>query len=78
MPIMLGISRTWSKSIPFSMLSEKQAITNHGQTLKRLSERGGLSPDEAVALIRETSWKRIPDDVGLWILNRHLVARQAD
>lgn len=30
---------------------EPQAYRNHGQTLARLSQRGGLSPAEAVAII---------------------------
>lgn len=36
-------------AIKRSMLNEAQAQRNHGQTLDRLAERGGLSPNEAWA-----------------------------
>lgn len=41
--------------IPTDVISshEKQAWKNHGQTLGRLAERGGLSASEAVAVIRD-------------------------
>ena len=35
---------------------EAQAQRNHGQTLQRLSERGGLAPDELVAVMEGRSW----------------------
>src|SRR5260221_9985394 len=39
--------------VPWSLLAphEKQAIANHGQTLKDLAERGGLGVDEAIDII---------------------------
>ncbi len=45
-PIMDGVS---IKKIPWGLIEphEKQALTNHDQTLKRLAERGGLSSVEA-------------------------------
>ena len=34
-----------------------QALKNHcGQTLERLAERGGLSPDELVAVLEDRRW----------------------
>lgn len=39
--------------IPCGILNEHQAMVNHGQTLMRLNERGGLSPEEAVYNIRK-------------------------
>jgi hypothetical protein len=40
--------------IPFAILEPHQARaeTNHGQSLERLRERGGLSPDEAICIIK--------------------------
>lgn len=41
------------KEFPWEMIAPhaKQAMTNHGQTLERLAERGGLAPIEALAII---------------------------
>lgn len=46
------------KSIPWTMISphEDQAIKNHGQTLERLAERGGLSAYEAVCVLTDQSF----------------------
>jgi hypothetical protein len=40
-------------SVPWVLLAphEMQAERNHGQTLERLAERGGLSPCEMIAII---------------------------
>lgn len=48
--------------IPWSMLAphEKQAQMNHSQTLARLAERGGLSPCEALAILDDRAWRRMP------------------
>lgn len=45
--------------IPWDIIEphEKQAEINHGQTLKRLAERGGLSPCEAVAILEDRVWR---------------------
>jgi hypothetical protein len=37
-------------------LSDRQAHRNHDQSLKRLAERGGLSLQEALALMNEKKW----------------------
>jgi hypothetical protein len=39
---------------------ERQAMKNHYQTLERLAERGGLSPDELVAVLEDRRWSNIP------------------
>lgn len=53
MPIM---SSKHLKSMPMAMLDEKQAMRNHGQTLKRLAERGGLCATEALAIMDGLRW----------------------
>lgn len=49
------------KAIPWDVLAphEAQAQKNHGQTLRRLAERGGLSPAEAVAVLDGRDWGAI-------------------
>jgi len=37
-------------------LSDRQAHRNHDQSLKRLADRGGLSLQEALALMNEKKW----------------------
>ncbi len=48
--------------IPWDMLTphEEQARKNHYQSLARLAERGGLGADEAVAILEDRDWKRMP------------------
>lgn len=53
MPIMKSKYLT---SMPMAMLNDKQAIRNHGQSLKRLAERGGLASSEALAIMDGRSW----------------------
>ena len=45
-------------AIPLAMIAphEAQAWVNHGQTLARLAERGGLSACEAVAVLEDRRW----------------------
>jgi len=50
-------------SISFALIEphRKQAKKNHGQTLERLNERGGLSPIELVAVLEDRRidhWQR--------------------
>ena len=40
------------KEVPDSLLNEEQAQINHGQTLHRLNERGGLGVTEILANIK--------------------------
>jgi hypothetical protein len=46
----LGLPR----SVPWSVVAphEAQAKRNHDQSLKRLAERGGLSPSELLAVLK--------------------------
>lgn len=41
------------RSVPWEIVAphEAQAKKNHDQTLKRLAQRGGLSPEELVAVL---------------------------
>lgn len=52
-------------AIRASLLSEAQAMANHGQTLARLAERGGLSLEEAAALALRRKWARMTADDAL-------------
>lgn len=47
--------------IPYNIIAphEAQAMKNHGQSLQRLSERGGLSWGEIWAVINDKSWKEL-------------------
>ncbi len=46
-------------SIPWGMIRshEAQAVKNHGQTLQRLAERGGLGPCEAIAILDDKDYR---------------------
>jgi hypothetical protein len=46
------------KSVPWGLLGPhwRQAERNHGQSLERLAQRGGLAPCEALAVIEGRSW----------------------
>ncbi len=46
------------KDVPFALVAgcEAQAQRNHGQTLQRLAERGGLSLTELCAVLDGRSW----------------------
>ena len=50
------------QSIPWAMLAphEEQAQRNHGQSLQRLAERGGLSPGEACDVLLGRKWNTTP------------------
>jgi len=45
------------QQVPMDLLDEATAQQNHGQTLKRLKERGGLGVHEAIAIIRKQPYK---------------------
>lgn len=49
-------------SIPMELLipHEVQALRNHAQPLERLANRGGVTPEEALAIIEERPWQRMP------------------
>lgn len=51
------------RSVPWAMLAphEEQAHLNHDQTLERLAQRGGLGPEEMVAVLedRRFTWRSL-------------------
>lgn len=49
------------QKIPMGLLSEKQANINHQQDLTTLARRGGLSPREALAIIRQLYFHQLKD-----------------
>jgi len=53
MPIMKS---KYLSSMPMAMLNDAQAMKNHGQSLKRLAERGGLASAEALAIMDGLRW----------------------
>ncbi len=55
MPIM---GATLMSEIPWEMIAphERQARANHGQSLERLAERGGLAACEALDIIEGRRW----------------------
>jgi hypothetical protein len=50
--------------------AEKQAQENHGQSLERLAERGGLSPCEACAVMQFRPWKKMDDGIAREVLDK--------
>jgi hypothetical protein len=46
------------RSVPWELLAphEKQAIKNHSQDLETLASRGGLSPAEMVAILKDKNF----------------------
>ncbi|WP_367567227.1 hypothetical protein [Lacrimispora sp.] len=52
-------------TIPWKAIAshENQALSNHGQTLKRLAERGGLDWVEALAVMEDRTWIRLDSEV---------------
>ena len=55
------------KSVPWSLVAphERQADRNHGQTLARLAERGGLSACELVAVLEDRDYRRMTDEAAV-------------
>jgi hypothetical protein len=51
------------RALPWDMIAPhaERAMKNHQQTLERLAERGGLSACEAVAVLDDRPWTRMPD-----------------
>lgn len=62
--------------IPFAMIAphNQQAVRNHSQDLLRLAERGGLSPEEACAVLEDRGYYdvRLSKAEGHMRLIRHL------
>lgn len=63
-PVMLNYSERKQyddcpESIPWEIIAphERWADKNHDQSLKELAKRGGLSPDELVAVMEGRRWR---------------------
>ncbi len=58
--------RWWPKSISWNLIEphRNHAEKNHGQTLERLAERGGLDPVELWCVINDRGWfgAELPDE----------------
>lgn len=52
-------------AIRMDMLNEQWAQNNHGQSLDRLAERGGLAPSETLAIIERRKWHSYPNQQGI-------------
>ena len=52
-------------AIRAALLDRRQAEINHGQTLERLAERGGLSLSEAAAVALRRKWEPMSADAAL-------------
>ena len=54
---------TWPESLPWAMVEQwrAQIERNHGQTLERLHERGGLAPEELWCAAHGLGLRRIRD-----------------
>lgn len=61
--------------VPFLFLDEATAKRNHGQTLWRLAERGGLGASEALAIIERRPYKPMHPAEALVELRNWLVLR---
>ena len=74
-PILKG---QYLKAVPWDFMAPHavQAKDNHDQTLERLAERGGLSPHEALCVIRRVGifceWPVEPEGLLIRYLARHL------
>lgn len=63
-PILYGFRKRTTRtdpgptSVPWAMVAqhEARALKNHGQTLSRLAERGGLDPVELLAVLDDKPW----------------------
>lgn len=54
--------RVFPKTVEIPTDRNEQAVKNHGQTLVRLRQRGGLAPCEAIALMRKQFWTQMQRD----------------
>lgn len=70
------LGRSWSEfnSLPWGMMAphEARAVSNHGQSLEKLARRGGLSVDEALAVIEGRDVPRRRDDQAPLKLHAHM------
>ena len=61
--------------IPLDVIAphEQQALRNHMQTLQRLSERGGLSYCEALAVLEDRAWSMLEQDIAKPKVIKHIM-----
>lgn len=71
MPIM---GATLLSEVPFAMLvpHEAQAQSNHGQSLERLAQRGGLGVSEAIDILEGNRWgtSKVCIENERWLINK--------
>lgn len=62
-----AIAETRVKSIPWSVIAphEKQALSNHSQSLEMLASRQGLSWSEILAVLEDRAWTRVGDGASM-------------
>lgn len=60
MPVGFEISGDkWHLPMRLFKPHEDQALRNHEQNLDKLAQRGGLSPQEAVAILTDQPWRSV-------------------
>lgn len=53
----------WHVPWPMLVQHEAQALRNHGgQSLETLADRGGLGPDEALAVLEDRRWRKMDEE----------------
>lgn len=55
-PVLTRTHGEYPQHVVWTSLREDRALTNHSQTLDRLAERGGLSPEEIVCNMLDISY----------------------
>jgi hypothetical protein len=68
MPV-LGSDSKLLAFVPMEILNEEWAQKNHGQSLSRLKERGGLCLSEIAAIIDKRNWTGIHQTNSLATIN---------
>jgi hypothetical protein len=63
-PFVLTILKGGGETFTFfpTDADREQCKKNHGQTLERLNERGGLTWDELLAVLHHRDWVRVPTE----------------
>ena len=57
---------------------EMQCIVNHGQSVRRLAARGGLCPEELMAVLEDRSWFPMDTKEAIDQLNKFLENYKAE
>lgn len=68
-----GDTRKLPKYFPWELLNEQNARRFHAQTLSRLNERGGLTPEEIYCNITGTVYYKVNFDKEAtlkWLINK--------